>query len=382
MTTVPELVGPRDPMAAQTWRERRRAARRRESQLRRSGAQPGQRSEAHAWPEADPGLETDPRLETGSGPGADPSSLGRLPVATALVTDGSQRETAAVLRAAGLEVVGLLAPEPLESLAWAAEAEAARAYVDLAALLGDDIEAVCIEMAPPASDLIAQRAAEAGLHVLLIQPVTGDPAALRALADVAEDADLAHVVAFDDRAWPAAWHVEATVPALGRLTQMTVVGAPSGPLGRAEILDLTARWCGDVLAVCADPDGMPARLLTAGAPVTLALLTASGATVLVHERMGGTLTEATFTLCGEEGRTVVEGRRVRVADHGGVHTAWMPASVPDRPGLVGAAGDLARAIESSDPATVRGATVHDLLTVTRLQDAALRSRHTGGWVEL
>jgi predicted dehydrogenase len=337
MTGVPELVGPRDPFAAQSWREQRRADRRREP---------------------------------------------RLPIAAALVTDGSERLTAAVLRESGMDVVGLLAPEPLESLAWAADAGAPRAYADLAALLSDDIEAVCIELAPPASDLIAQRSAEAGLHVLLVRAVTGDPEALRALADVAEDADLAHVVAFDDRAWPAAWHVQASVPALGRLTQLTVVGAPSGPLGRAEILDLATRWCGEVLAVCADPAGMPARLLTSAAPVTLALLTASGATVLVHERMGGTLADATFTLCGEAGRIVVEGRRVRRADHAGVRTVWMPAQVSERPGLTEATYDLVQAVEQDDPALVRGATVHDLLTVTRLQDAARRSHDSGGWVEL
>jgi len=339
MTTVPELVGPRDPMVAQAWREQRRAARRR-------------------------------------------AAPARLPVAAALVTDGAQQSTARVLRDAGLDVVGLLAPEPLESLAWAAEAAAPRAYVDLGALLSDEIEAVCLDLAPPASDLVAQRAAEAGLHVLMVRAVTDDPAALRAVAEVAEDADLAHVVAFDDRAWPAAGHVEASLPTLGRLTQMTVVGAPAGPQGRAEILDLAVRWCGDVLAVCADPDVMPARRLTATAPVTLALLTASGATVLVHERMGGRLAEATFTLCGEQGRIVVEGHRVRLADQDGVRTVWMPAPDSDHPGLVGAAGDLARAVELGDSARVRGATVHDLLTVTRLRDAARRSRDGGGWVEL
>jgi predicted dehydrogenase len=335
--TVPELVGPRDPIVAQAWREQRRAARRFEP---------------------------------------------TLPIAAALVTDGSERATAAVLREAGLDVVGLLAPEPLESLAWAADVEAPRAYGDLVALLSDDVEAVCLELAPPAADLVAQRAVEAGLHVLLVRAITGDPVALRAVADVAEDADLAHVVAFDDRAWPAAMHVQALVPTLGRLTQLTVVNAPSGPLGRAEILDLTIRWCGEVLAVCADPASMPARQLTAAAPVTLALLTASGATVLVHERMGGRLAEATFTLCGEQGRIVVEGRRVRRADHAGVRAVLLPPMLSERPGLTEAAYDLVRAVELGDPAMVRGASVHDLLAVTRLQDAARRSRDAGGWVEL
>ncbi|MBL7495382.1 Gfo/Idh/MocA family oxidoreductase [Frankia sp. CNm7] len=335
-------------------------------------------------------MQREPGHQPGGNPGSDgPPGRDRSggdqvarPITIALVTDGSERATAALLRDAGLDVVGLLAPEPLESLAWAADAEAPRAYADLAALLSDDVEAVCVELAPPASDLVAQRAAEAGLHVLLARAVTADPAALRAVADVAEDADLAHVVAFDDRAWPAAWHVEASAPALGRLTQMTVVGAPSGPLGRAEVLDLAVRWCGDVLAVCADPEGMPARRLTATAPVTLALLTTSGATVLVHERMGGVLTEATFTLCGERGRIVVEGQQVRQADQDGVRTVWTPAPAAGRSGLAEAAHELVRAVGMDDPAVVRGATVHDLLAVTRLRDAARRSRDGGGWVEL
>jgi hypothetical protein len=60
----------------------------------------------------------------------------------------------------------------------------------------------------------------------------------------------------------------------------------------------------------------------------------------------------------------------------------MPPSISERPGLVEATYDLVRAVELDDPAMVRGATVHDLLTVTRLQDAARRSRDAGGWVEL
>lgn len=300
----------------------------------------------------------------------------------ALVTDGSERSTADVLRDAGVEVMGLLAPEPLESLAWAAEAGAPRAYADLFALLSDDVEAVCIEMSPPASDIVARRAAEAGLHVLLAKPTTAQAEALRAVADQAEETDLAHVVALDGRAWPAAWHVQASVPSLGRLTQMTVVGAPAGPVGRAEVIDLSLRWCGEILAVCADPEAMPAPALTPHAPVTLALLAASGATILVNERMGGELSTASITLCGEIGRMVVQGRRVRRQDDDGIRDLLMPTVPTERPGLVEATYDVVRATELDDPALVRGATFHDLLTATRLQTAAAASREQGGWVEL
>jgi hypothetical protein len=80
---------------------------------------------------------------------------------------------------------------------------------------------------------------------------------------------------------------------------------------------------------------------------------------------------------------VVEGTRIRQADHdGSVRTVWMPPPAAPRAGLVEAARDLVHAVELGDPAMVRAATVHDLLTVTRLQDAARRSRDGGGWVEL
>ncbi|WP_391530175.1 Gfo/Idh/MocA family oxidoreductase, partial [Candidatus Frankia nodulisporulans] len=182
MTTLPELISPRDPALAVGWRELRRTARR---------GQPD------------------------------------LPLAMALVTDGSQSTTTGVLRDAGVDVVGLLAPEPLESLAWAAEVGVPRAYPDLFTLLSDDIEAVCVETQPPGADLVARRAAEAGLHVLLAGPASPADEVLRAVADLAEEADLAHVVALDGRAWPTATHVAATVASLGRLTQVTVVGAPT-----------------------------------------------------------------------------------------------------------------------------------------------------------
>ncbi len=300
----------------------------------------------------------------------------------ALVTDGSDSRTASVLREAGVDVVGLLAPEPLESLAWAAEAGVPRAYSELFALLSDDVEAVCVEMSPPGSDMVARYAAAAGLHVLLASPATADTAALRAVADLAEEADLAHVVALDGRAWPAAWHVKASVAGLGRITQVTVLGAPSGPVGRTEVVDLALRWCGEVLAVCADPDQMPALRLTATAPVTLALLTASGATVLVNERMGGRLDTAMITVCGDDGRIVVEGRRVRRQDAGGVREVWTPRVPTERPGLVEATYDVVRVTELGDSDLVRGATFHDLLSATRLLVAAEVSRRNGGWVEL
>jgi predicted dehydrogenase len=335
--TVPQLVAARDPADALVWRERRRNSRRRDPEL---------------------------------------------PLAVALATDGADSQTAFVLRDAGVEVVGLLAPEPLESLAWAAEAGAPRAYGDLVSMLSDEVEAVCVETGPPGSDVVALRAAEVGLHVLLARPATADSEVLREVADVAEDRGIAHVVALDGRAWPAAGHVQARIGSLGRLSQVTVLGAPSGSVGRTEVVDLVSRWCGDLLAVCADPDAMPALELTSTAPVTLALLTTSGATVLVNERMGGRFDTAVVTVCGDAGRIVVEGRRVRRQDQSGLREFMTPVVPAERPGLVEATYDLVRVAELGDSDLVRGATFYDLLVVTQILEAADRSRRYGGWVEL
>lgn len=337
MRTVPQLVAARDPSDAVAWRDLRRTARRRDPEL---------------------------------------------PLAVALATDGTDSQTASVLRDAGVDVVGLLAPEPLESLAWAAEASAPRAYADLVSMLSDEVEAVCVETGPPGSDVIALRAAEAGLHVLLARPVTADDDVLRQIADVAAEQGVAHVVALDSRAWPAAGHVQSRVGLLGRLSQVTLLGAPAGLVGRTEVVDLISRWCGDLLAVCADPAAMPALELTPTAPVTLAMLTTSGATVLVNERMDGRFETAVVTVCGDDGRIVVEGRRVRRQDATGLRDFMTPLVPVARPGLAEATYDLVRVAELGDAELVRGATLYDLLVVNRVLDAADRSRRYGGWVEL
>jgi hypothetical protein len=189
-------------------------------------------------------------------------------------------------------------------------------------------------------------------------------------------------VALNGRAWPAARHVQASTSSLGRITQVTVFAAPSGSSGRAEIIDLIVRWCGEVIAICAHPDAMPAPSLTVDAPVTLALLSSSGATVLINERPGGRLDTATITICGTDGRMVVRGRRVLRQDTDGTRDLLIRTIPGIRPGLVEATYDVVRVTELNDPGLVRGATFHDLLTVTRLLAAADTSRVSRGWIEL
>ncbi len=176
--------------------------------------------------------------------------------------------------------------------------------------------------------------------------------------------------------------MQASVSSLGRITQVTVLAAPAGPSGRAEIIDLVGRWCGEVIAVCAHPAAMPAASLAADAPVTLALLSSNGATVLVNERPGGRLDTATITICGTDGRIVVQGRRVLRQDWDGTRDLLMRDVPGVRPGLVEATYDVVRVTELNDSALVRGATFYDLLTIARLLASADVSRAGGGWVEL
>ncbi|HMA46391.1 MAG TPA: Gfo/Idh/MocA family oxidoreductase [Frankiaceae bacterium] len=302
-----------------------------------------------------------------------------LPLATAVVTDGADARAAPLLRRAGADVVGLLGPDPLESLAWAAEAGAARAYADLGALLSDRVEAVCVDLAPPASDVVARQAAGAGLHVLLARPRTAGAEALREVVTAAVETDVAHAVAFEGRAWPAVAHAGRTAAALGRLRQVTLLDMPAGETGRAEVVDLVLRWCGDVLAVCADPAAMPAPALAPGAPVTFALLTASGATVLVVERDGRRLRDSRICLSGAGGRVAVRRDLVCVQDAGGRREEPSPRP---RPALLPAAHDLVRRACPAGAGAARGATLADLLAAVRVLEAAEVSAATGGWVEL
>lgn len=310
----------------------------------------------------------------------------QLPLTVALVTDGARADTAPVLRECGADVVGLLGPDALESLAWAGEAGAGRAYADLVALLCDDVEAVVVEVAPPLADVVVRQAARAGLHLLLATPRLSDPEAAREAAELAEAADITHVVAMDTRAWPAALQVRSLVPGLGQLRQLTVLGWPAAAAGvaRAELVDLVRGWCGDIVAVCADPAAMPAPQLAPGAPVTLALLTAAGVTVLVAERVGARREAAVLSLTGKQGRVVVQGGAVRRQDGAGRVTTLAEAAPPrtTRIGLADAAYDLLRATEFDDPGLVRGATLRDLLPLARVLQAVETSRTAGGWHEL
>jgi predicted dehydrogenase len=343
---VPTVVAGADPRPAKIWRTRRRQERRH------------------------------------PGPG---TLAGVTPLSIALVTDGTDPHTAMMLRAAGAHVTGLLGPEPFESLAWSAASDVQRAYVDLQAVLSDEVEAVCIDLAPPGSDALLSAAVHGGMDVLLASPRYGSSELLGRHTAQATEADVAHCVAFDTRAWPSARFVENNLASVGQTSQITVLGCPSGDVGRAEIVDLVMRWCADVIAVCAHPGTMPADQLGPGAPVTLALLTETGATALVSEQDDAALAQMHVTVVGTTGRYVLRGSKVQHQDGGGITSLPMPPMPGGRrPGLLAAVHELAHeAGFGAPPSTApHGATLRDLLAVARVLEAAETSARYGGWIEL
>jgi hypothetical protein len=289
--------------------------------------------------------------------------------------------------AAGAELVGLLAPEPLESLAWAAAAGARKAYPDLASLLADEVEVLCVDLDLATGGAIARAGVHAGLNVLLNRPGAVDGAVVHQLIEGSQNFDVAVTAALTVRAWPSLRPVAGLVGGLGALRQVTVVGWPIGRAHRAELVDLVRQLCGDVLAVCASPLCMPAADLRPGEPVTLALLTGSGATVLAAERPVRDVTGAAVTMVGTDGRLMFGPEFVRRQDARGVASS----TIGDDAGPSPLAVALDELVEGAGGATTSGAgegsligtaaTIGDLLAAARVLELAAASYDTGGWLE-
>jgi predicted dehydrogenase len=315
----------------------------------------------------------------------------------AVVTDGADRDVVPVLRAAGAEVVGLLGPDPFDTLAWAAADDVPQCYPDLADLLRERTDAVCVADAGPSAEHVTRAALRAGRHVLLSAPIPVD----RELLQVADEAMLLTAVALPTRAWPAADAVAAALPELAEIRQVTVLGWPRG--NRLELVDVLRRWCGDVVAVCASADAMPAREL-AGAPVTLSLLMTSGATALVAESDDDAAAPATavITLVGTAGRLLLrDGQLLRQDAGGAAHPPEAPPPAARSP-LAEAATALLEVLRDepvgSEPLGPRdrgpgprgfggnGATVaaslRDVLIAEQVLAGADASQAAGSWEEL
>ena len=124
---------------------------------------------------------------------------------------------------------------------------------------------------------------------------------------------------------------------------------------------------------------MPASDLRPGEPVTLALLTASGATVLAAERPGTDLADAVVTVIGTDGRLVFGSDYVRRQDARGVAASAVPEDAPTVSTLAVALSGIegGPAVRSFGVA----ATVGDLFAAARVLEVGAASFDAGGWLE-
>ncbi|CAA9339702.1 MAG: hypothetical protein AVDCRST_MAG07-2278 [uncultured Frankineae bacterium] len=299
---------------------------------------------------------------------------------------------AAPLRAAGWAVRGALAGEP-----WLAGADQdqdpsagpgsgdgsgsghAGSYATLDDLLSDahlDAVAVDGDDADLAGRLPALRAA--GLLLLLPTPAPLDAAAVRDARAVAEPAEAA--VGLRARWQPWALTVAAALPLVGTpAVQVTVRGWPRGRGAAAELVDLVASWCGDVAAVAAVPAPLPADSLPDGCAVSWALLTGSGATVLVSHDGPVPQVRLSFATArleaGPAGARWTGGAALPLLGL----PAWVPPARGSDPALVATAAALARARGGADIPTSQWpwpADLGDLLVAARVLEALRTSART------
>jgi hypothetical protein len=298
-----------------------------------------------------------------------------LPLQLALITDGSDRGLAEMVRAGGADVVGLLAPEALESLVWAAEAQADHGYSALDALTADAVDAACLDLPLAESCRVANLLLEDGVSVVLARPEIPERAAVRAMLDAAGAGATSGVLALRTRGWRSIADASRLLADIGPLSQLTVIGWPAGRAARAELCDVVRRLCGDVIAVCAGASAMPAHELAPTAPVTFALLTSGGATVVANESARAAYSQAQLTLVGRDGRLVVGQRTLQISDHSGVRSIEVAAPAdPIRVATEGLRDDLA-----GHPSSAAG--LGDLLAAVRIMELAGTSYESDSWVE-
>jgi predicted dehydrogenase len=297
------------------------------------------------------------------------------PLQLALVTDGSDSGLAASVRAGGADVVGLLAPNALESLVWAAEAQADHGYAALDVLAADAVDAACLDLPVGEACRVAGVLLADGLSVVLARPELPDRSQVRALLDAAGTGNATATLGLRSRGWQTIAHAERLAAELGPLSQLTVLGWPVGRAARAELIDVVRRLTGDLVAVCASAAEMPAPELAPDAPVSLSMLSASGTTVIASETPRASYGGAQLTLIGSHGRLVAGQRRVVVADPQGVREN--PVGVPEDPVQVATAGlrdELAGWPHHA-------ATLGDALAAARIMELAARSYEHDTWVE-
>jgi hypothetical protein len=295
------------------------------------------------------------------------------------------------LRAAGWQLRGRLQSLPYD------DPLDAEPYTHVGELVEDArLDAVAVDGTAPELAALLPELRDAGLLLLLPAPAPLDPEVLRAARGVPDAADAA--VGLVRRWEPWAVTVRAALPlAGGPPLQVTVRGWPRGAVAAAELVDLVTGWCGDIAAVVAAPAPLPAAVLPvpglpAGAPVAWALLTASGATVLVSHQGGPPLVRVSFATArlqaGPTGARWEGGQALPLLEP----PEWVPRAQAAHVGLVATAAALAAAVgtgalpppgwpsgSATDP---RPADLGDLLVVARVLEALRTSARTESLVPI
>lgn len=277
----------------------------------------------------------------------------------------------APLRAAGWSLRGVLSTDPYLDRRDAAQ------YVEPAELLADPLlDAVAIDGDDRELAALLPELRGSGLLLLLPTAAPLNPDLVRAARSVRDAADAA--VGLVARWEPWAQVVAAALPlAGGAPVQVTVRGWPSGRQAAAELVDLVASWCGEVAAVVAAPAPLPATELPGGAAVSWALLTGSGATVLVSH--DGPAPECRLSFA--TARLVAGPAGVRWEGGAELPLPSLPLVPPPgvHTGLVQTAAALAQATGGRDvPAGTWPwpADLGDLLVVARVLEALRTSART------
>lgn len=286
----------------------------------------------------------------------------------------------APLRAAGWSLRGVLSQDPYVDRLDAA------AYVHPFELCADPvIDAVAVDGSDRELAALLPELRASGLLLLLPTADPQDVELVRAARQVPDAADAC--VGLLRRWEPWTVTVAAALPlAGGTPVQMTVRGWPPGRGAAAELVDLATAWCGDVVAAVAAPAELPAAALPGGAVVSWALLTASGATVLVsHEgEQEVRLSFAAARLTAGPGRVSWEGGAELPLGPGLPPPGRaLPSGVDPR--LVSIAASLAGAVGGGDVAVDTWpwpADLGDLLTVSRVLEALRTSARTERLVPL
>jgi hypothetical protein len=284
----------------------------------------------------------------------------------------------AALRVAGWGLRGLLMPSPFAG----APAADAVGYLDVEELLDDErVDAAVVDGGDPTAASLLPQLRAGGLLVLLPTAAPLDVDLLRAARAVPGTATAVGLV---QRWEPWARTASAAAPLAGVPVQVTVRGWPPGPSAAAELVDLVATWCGEVVAAVAAPGPLPALRLSGGEPVAWAVLTSSGATVLVSHEGAGPVAR----LSTDAARLVAGPAGVRWEGGADVPLLETPPWVPPAPrgttiGAVATAAALAGATGDRDVAVVPApADLGDLLVAARVLEALRTSARTEREVEV